>query len=279
VHARHLERRAVVQPRQQSWQPPRQHRLADAGRAHHEQIVAADRGKLECPARERLAAHVRQVWTGDRRRAARGRGGGQLELAAQPGDDLGQMMGAVHGQARDQRGLGSTRARAYERLQAHAPRGLGRDQRPVHRTHASVERKLAEHQYARGPLARELVARGQDGDRHRQVVPGSELRDVAGRQVDDDAALRPPQLARDHAGAHALARLADRAIREADDDRRSVLAPAHARLDLHELALDPDRRLAVGGRDHAGRLGSYCATGESQTRTHRRNSERDGRRA
>ena len=160
------------------------------------------------------------------------------------------MAGAVHGQAGDERGLRRAGARADERLETDPPRRLGRDQRAVHRTQPAVERELAEHEHLARALARQLVARGQDRDRHREVVPRAELGDVAGSEVDHDAPLGPPQLARDDARAHPLARLGDRTIGQADDDRRAVLAAADAGLDLHELSLDSDRRLAVGGGDH-----------------------------
>ena len=260
VHARHLERRLLVQRGQQTGQAPREHRLAHAGRADHEHVVPADGGELERAARERLAAHVGEIGRVRRHRAARGLGPRQLELAAQPGDDLGQMPRAVHRQAGDERRLRGARTRADECLETDPPRRLGRDQRTVHRPQPPVERELAEHEHLARALARELVAGSQDRHRHRKVVPGPELGHVAGSEVDDDAPLRPPQLARDHARAHALARLGDRAIGQADDDRRAVLAPAHTGLDLHELALDPDRRLAVGGRDHGARLRPHSAT-------------------
>ena len=74
VHARHLERRLLVERRQQPRQPPREHRLAHARRADHEHVVAAHRGQLERAARERLAAHVGEIGpVGARRRPGRRR--------------------------------------------------------------------------------------------------------------------------------------------------------------------------------------------------------------
>ena len=255
VHPGHLQRRLLVQRRQQTGQPPRQHRLADAGRADHEHVVPADRGELERAARERLAAHVGEIGRVRGHGAASGLGLRQRELSAQPGHDLRQMASAVHRQAADERGLRGARTRADERLEANAPGRLGCDQRAVHRTQAPVECELAQHEHLPRSLARELIARRQDRDRHRKVVPRPELGDVAWREVDHDTALRPPQLARDDACAHALPRLADGAVGQAYDDRGAVLAPADAGLHLHELAFDADRRLAVGGRDHEARLG------------------------
>ena len=168
-------------------------------------------------------------------------------------DDLGQVPRAVHRACRvTSAASGGARARADERLEADSPRGLGRDQRTVHGPQPAVEaraRRARARLPARSRGSCSLAARIATAIARSCREP--ELGDVAGREVDDDAALRPPQLARDDAGAHALARLVDRAIGQADDDRRPVLAPADAGLDLHELALDSDRRLTVGGGDHA----------------------------
>ena len=158
----------------------------------------------------------------------------------------------MDGHAGHERGLCGTRARADERVEADAPGGLGRDQRPVYRAQTAVERELPEHEHAARALARQLIAGGQDGHRHGEVVARPELRHVAGREVDDDASLRPPELAREHCRAYPLARLVDRPVGQAHDDRRAMLAPAHARFDLDQLAVDPDRRLTVGRGDHDG---------------------------
>ena len=166
----------------------------------------------------------------------------------------------MHRQTGDERRFRGACPRADERVETDAARSLGRDQGTVHRTQPPIERELAEHQYPARALARQLIAGGQDRDRHREVVTGPELRDVARCEIDDDPALRPPQLARDDAGTHALASLADRPIGQPDDNRRSVLAPTDPSLDLHELALDADRRLAVGGCDHRARLWPHSAT-------------------
>jgi hypothetical protein len=48
---------------------------------------------------------------------------------------------------------------------------------------------------------------------------------VAVSEIDHHAPLPPPQLARDDARAHTFARLGDRAIWQADDDRRAMLRP------------------------------------------------------
>ena len=143
----------------------------------------------------------------------------------------------------------------------------------------SVERELAEHEHAPRALARQLVAGRQDRDGHREIVARAELGHVARREVDDHAPLRPPQLARDDAGAHALARLVDRAVGQADDDRGPVPAPAHAGLHLHQLALHADRRLTVGGGDHGGEATASLCYVSVTDGTRRRRSGRDGRRS
>ena len=80
VDARHLERRVVVQRRQDPRQTPREHRLARAGRPGEEQVVPSGGSDLERPARPLLAANLGtgrgpRPATRSRRRAAAARAG------------------------------------------------------------------------------------------------------------------------------------------------------------------------------------------------------------
>ena len=78
---RALQRFVERQRRQDRSQPPRQHRLAGAGRARQQQVVAAGRRDFERAAREQLPAHVGKIafacvrrcrgGAADRRRALR----------------------------------------------------------------------------------------------------------------------------------------------------------------------------------------------------------------
>jgi hypothetical protein len=56
-----LEGLVVGERRQDSREPAREHRLAGAGRADHQQAVSASGGDLQRPASVGLSAHVPQV--------------------------------------------------------------------------------------------------------------------------------------------------------------------------------------------------------------------------
>ena len=171
MDARHLQSGGVVQCREQARQAPREHRLAHAGRAHHEQVVTAGRGELERAPRERLAAHVGEI--GHVRPPRSPRAGDARGSSSSPRSHATTSVrwrAPCTGRAVTSAASDAHAARAHESLQADAPRRLGRDQRAVHRPQPAVERELAEHQHATGALAWQLIARGQDRDRHREVV-------------------------------------------------------------------------------------------------------------
>ena len=71
-----LQRLARIQRRQQAGQALRQHRLARAGRADHQQIVSAGGGDLQRALGAFLALHVAQVGRGARRFAPASATGG-----------------------------------------------------------------------------------------------------------------------------------------------------------------------------------------------------------
>jgi hypothetical protein len=61
VDRRHLERRLVVERRQDRGKSLREHRLARTGRAKQEQVMAAGRSDLDRPPAVGLPDHVDQV--------------------------------------------------------------------------------------------------------------------------------------------------------------------------------------------------------------------------
>ena len=80
VDRRRLERLLERQRRQDRRDSPRHHRLARAGRADHQHVVAARGGDLERAARQRLAVDVREVAV--ERRVAAAEGGGMAAVTA-----------------------------------------------------------------------------------------------------------------------------------------------------------------------------------------------------
>ncbi len=55
------ERFVWIERRQNSREPAREHRLARPRRTDQQQMMRAGRRDLECAARHRLAAHIRQI--------------------------------------------------------------------------------------------------------------------------------------------------------------------------------------------------------------------------
>ena len=93
MNARHLERRLVVQQREDPRQPPRKHRLAGAGRSCEQQVVPAGGGDLERAACALLAAHVGKIGhTRQRFEVVCGRWRlGRVALAAEVRHRVGEM--------------------------------------------------------------------------------------------------------------------------------------------------------------------------------------------
>ena len=71
-----FERLGRLQRRQDPGKPRRQHRFAGAGRADHQEIVAAGRGDFERALGALLALDVAEIEPGGGRAARRGSGGG-----------------------------------------------------------------------------------------------------------------------------------------------------------------------------------------------------------
>ena len=77
------------------------------------------------------------------------------------------------------------------RLGARAGQHVDQRQRAGHRAHRPVEPELAEHADAVERAGGQLVARGQQAERDRELEPGAGLAHCAGREVHRDALLRP----------------------------------------------------------------------------------------
>src|SRR3546814_9719368 len=90
-------------------------------------------------------------------------------------------------------------------------------------------------------LHRHLPAGGEDAQRDRQVEAAAVLGQVGGGEVDGDRALRELELRATDRGAHAVARLAHRRLRQADH--------VHPRQAAGEVDLAPD----LGGVDSCAR--------------------------
>ncbi len=223
-HRRRFQRLLVVQSRQDAGQALRQHRLARARRAAHEQAVRARCGDLERPPRPGLALYIGQIGQVEglhRRRALQQgpaigvRGLGQRRTGGRKAlHHIEQMVRPVHarlahqggffGAARRQHQSGAwrlPRAMAAQKSQAHA-------QRTPDRAQGAAERELAGKFVAGQRGAVDLAAGGQNAERNRQIEAPRLFGQIGRRQVDCDAlVVRPIEPGVQNGRAHPLARL------------------------------------------------------------------------
>ena len=157
VDHRRLERLVEGERRQDAGQAAREHRLARAGRADEEQVVAARGGDLERAPRHLLPAHVGEVARAGGRAgvdgaAARGtaRRRRSPSLAAQQRDELAEV-GAPRGPRSRPRRPPRPRSRGGTTSAAHAARARPRrdGQHAAHGPQRAVERELAHEQRVR----------------------------------------------------------------------------------------------------------------------------------
>ena len=247
---RDFEQLAGRERRQDRGQPRRQHRLAGAGRADHQQIVPAGGRDLQGALGALLALDVAQV----ERRA--------LELAdlrARPHQHLRalEMVGELDQRAgRDDLHLGArpgglrpARGRADQPLAAR----IGADRRRQHardRRDRAVEPELAQHREAAHGVRRDRADRRHQAERNRQIVMAAFLRQVGRRHVDGDAPRGKREPGSDQRGAHPLARLRHRLVGQAHHiERREPGRDLHLHVD--GARLDPLERHGRYALHHA----------------------------
>ena len=147
VDARDLESRRLGKRRQDTWQSPGEHRLADARRPSEQQVVATRRSDLEHPSRPLLAAYVGKVGYRGRWQFLQHRERRWRPLAPQVRDRLGQMTNGDRLDARE-RDLGCRLSRAHEALSPAASRTLSSDQRTGNRPQPPIEREFPDRRVA-----------------------------------------------------------------------------------------------------------------------------------
>ena len=226
----------------------RQHRLAGAGRAHHQQVVTARGGDLDGPFRGLLALDIAHVGVGLARchhlGLRRRQHLGSLEVV-----DDGEKVG--RGQDLDLAGpggLGSLRRRADEAAPARA-RVHGRRQHPGHGRKRAVERELAQRRVFAQLVRRQDPHGGQQPEADGKVEVASLLEQIGGRQVDGDPFRRQSQRQRAKRRAHAFAAFGHRLVGKADDGERGQ-AVRHLDLNVHVEHVYSLKRHRVDARDH-----------------------------
>ena len=247
VDHRGLQRDLWRERRQQPRQALGEHRLAGPRRADEQQVVPAGGGDLQCPPGRRLAADVGQVERRRRilHRCLRGRIGPR-RLASGNRDQLGEVGDVAHRSLRGDPGL-AIRARGHH----HRLAAGGRDHRrgADDGTNRPVQAELADERVPGKRTGRQLLVGDEDPDGDRQVEPRSALALRGRGQVHRDPLGRPGEPTRQNGGAHPIARLAARLVRQADD---RIGRQAAGDVDLHRdgVPLRTEDRGGIRGGDH-----------------------------
>jgi hypothetical protein len=254
VDARDLERLALGQGREDRRQPAREHRLADARRAGHEQVVTAGRCDGQRLDDVGVAADVGEVEMASRQRDDR-RVGLRWRWALAPAQDLGDLGEAADAddvQPVDERRFEHALERDDESLEAGSRGSLRHRERPAARPDRAAEPELAEDRVALERVGGDVAAHGEDGARDREVEAGPRLAQRRRREVDRHTSLRELEAGVEDRRADALARLAHRPVGEADD-REVGQARADVDLDGHAPRFEAVDREGADAGEHGRR--------------------------
>jgi hypothetical protein len=218
VQRRDLDRLVGQERRQDPRQPPGEHGLSCARRAHHQQVVPPCRGDLEGAPRSRLPAHVAQIRSVPQR-ARRGRLGrrGRRERRA-PAQVLEDLLEARRDQdldAWDDGGLGAIAMGDDRAPVSEALRLDDRGQHSTHRTNGAGERELTDPHRACERLGGHPAERCRNGDGHREIERAADLSDVRRGERDGEDVLVEVDPEIPEGGSNSHARLPHAGLGEA----------------------------------------------------------------
>ena len=253
-HAQDLHRVGAGQRWQNRWESAGRERLPGARRPDDEQAVPAGRRDLQRIAKVRLTAEIGEVRAGRSRAVQaqldwlRSRG---LLVGPEPLELL-EPLERDHPQTLDQRSLGPVGHRHHDRSDAELSRLLGHRERARHPPNRPVERQLPREHHPVELLGAKLLGRGKEPGGDRQVEAGAGLGQIRWSEV-----RRDPMLGIVEAGvldrrAHALARLPDGGIGQANERERLQAVAAHVDLDVHLAYLDAEQAECPRRREHGG---------------------------
>ena len=220
VDARHLDRLRPRQRRQDRGQPPREHRLADPGGPESSRLwppaaamvsastTSGGRGRRRDRVALRQARATVSAAVGRRRALAAAQRSRRPAPASSPPPRRGRRRGRPPPPAAAGRRAPPARRARFPRP-PRARRGTERISPP------SAE--LAEDRVALERVGRHLAARREDRARDGEVEARARLAQGRRREVDGDALERELEARVEDRRAHALARLAHRAVAQADD--------------------------------------------------------------
>jgi len=263
VDAGRLDRLGGGERREDRRDPLGEHRLAAAGRADHQAVVAARGRHAQSPLGGLLAADVGEVdvvggepvepFAHPRRR------GRDVEVAGEEPHGLGQRRHRDDLDVLDHgrfRGAGGRHHQPLER-----PVGLVREpglagggdgdrQRAPRGPRESLQREFAHHGVVAEPFGGELAAAGEDAERDRQVERRRLLGQLGGGEVDDDPVVGPAEAGVDHRPGDAMRALADGRVGHADEHGGRQGPGRDVDLDVHRDGVDAEQREGVEAGEH-----------------------------
>ena len=197
-----------------------QHGFAGAGRADHQNVVAAGRGHFQRALGGLLSAHIFEVDGKLLRLRQRGCGIRRQRRdaigAIQQSDNFHQRLHRIDADAGDHRRLAGVGFRHDEVHDLVAARGNGDGQRAAHPAHPAIERKFAHQDVVAQFFFIQRTVGAEDAQRHRQVEARTFFLYIRGREVDGDLRGRNVVAAIAQRRTDALAALAHRRIGQPD---------------------------------------------------------------
>jgi hypothetical protein len=255
---RDLERLVERQRRQNPRDALGHHRLAGAGRADEQCVVAAARGDFERAPGQQLSMDVGEV-DADRFRAAGGRGRVGRTVAAeaggivQRGDGIPERADGVQLDARDHRRFAAIAARKEQGPVAFAPRRGGDRQHAARRLDPAVQRQRADEQHVGNLPPPDDAGGGEHTQRDRQVERRALLAHVGRREIDGDAVRRELESGIANRAADPVAALADAGVGQADH-REAGQSVGDVDFDVNRAGLDAVDGSGPDAREHASGL-------------------------
>lgn len=245
---RDFERLGRRQLGKDSREAGREQRLARAGRSAHQQIVPARRGDLERALGRLLPLHLGEVRTPAGRIGLTRLRRRQRSAAAQMVEERDEVGCGDH---LDRPRPGGLRPLPRRADQAElGGRGMeGGEQHPRRRRDPAIETEFADDDKAGDRLLVDHTHRAEQAERDRQIVMRALLGQIGGREVDRDPFGRERKADRGEGGAHPLAALRHRLVREADDDEGGKPA-GDLHLDLDRTRLEAEKGDRGDVRDH-----------------------------
>src|SRR5215470_14312508 len=222
VYAGDLERRFLLERRQDAWQPTGEHRLADSGRTAEEHVVPTRGGEVERRSARPTVARDEL---------------GRVGLAPEIGDRLREMAHADGLEPRE-RCFGGRVVRADDPSDTGPSCAFGDAEDTADPTQLPVERELSARDVLREAFARDLSRCSAQRKGDREVETGALLLQLRRRKV-DHALARPPQRRGLDRGPDTMLRFLAGSVDETDErERRDRVLDVGLDLDAARLEAD-----------------------------------------